>query len=182
MPANDYVFSHRRISCGLKCCYVTFCASLVARGSYVRHLSGVVCMVSNCRLESPPVRMAQAAGDCRPASLRLRPKIRPPNAKMAMHAQEPPWKLFVVAIHVGHHATAHDERTSALIPAGSFPKQPMPSPRTMPSYLLATGPNDKRADLTGPFQSSGVSWYLLSRFLAALQYPLCTFTAGSRWV
>jgi len=47
----------------------------------------------------------------------------------------------------------------------------------MPSYLPATGPNGKRADLTGPFLSSEVLWYLLSRSLAVLQEPLCTSTA-----
>jgi len=51
---------------------------------------------------------------------------------------------------------------TSLNPAGSSPKQPMPSPRTVPSYLLATGPNDKRADLTGQISSSGVWWVVLA--------------------
>jgi len=40
----------------------------------------------------------------------------------------------------------------------SSPKQPMPSPRTVSSYLPARGPNDKRADLTGQFSSSAVTF------------------------
>jgi len=51
---------------------------------------------------------------------------------------------------------------TSLNPADSSPKQPMLSPRTVPSCLHATGPNDKRADLTGPISSSGLWWHLLS--------------------
>ena len=47
-------------------------------------------------------------------------------------------------------------------------KQPVSSPRTMPSCFPALGLNEKRADLTGPFSSSRARLYLLERSLAAL--------------
>jgi len=52
----------------------------------------------------------------------------------------------------------------------------MPSPRTVPSCLPVAGWNSNLADFTGPFSSSEIWLYLLSRSLAAFQCSLCTFT------